>query len=197
MLEQTIDLAGQTAPGGGRLIAVVGPSGAGKDSLISYARDRLAGEPSVLFVRRVVTRPADPNAEDHASVSLAAFQTSRAAGAFAVAWQAHGLHYAIPAAVHDHLAWGGVAVVNGSRAALPAIRSAFDQTMTVHITCRPEVLSARLATRGREDAAQQQQRLGRATIPSDLRNAVVIDNSGDLVVAGEALLATILEAKRG
>ena len=69
--------------------------------------------------------------------------------------------------------------------------------MTVHITCRPEVLSARLATRDREDAAQQQQRLGRATIPSDLRNAVVIDNSGDLVVAGEALLAAILEAKRG
>lgn len=196
-MPEAVDLALPAATGSGCLLAVVGPSGAGKDSLISYARERLAKDPSVLFVRRVVTRTVNPEAEDHDSVSVAAFQASRAAGAFAVMWEAHGLYYAIPATVHGHLAWGGVAVVNGSRAALPAIQLAFERVKTVHVICRPEVLSARLAARGREDAAQQLQRLRRATIPSDVGDAVAIDNSGDLAEAGGALLAAILKAKRG
>jgi len=40
----------------GAFVAVVGPSGAGKDTLIAHARDALAGEPQVEFVRRVITR---------------------------------------------------------------------------------------------------------------------------------------------
>jgi ribose 1,5-bisphosphokinase len=176
----------------GSLIAVVGPSGAGKDSLMAYARERLGGDPAVLFVRRVITRPAMIDAEDHASLSVEAFHAARASGSFAVTWEAHGLHYAIPATVYRQLSSGGVAVVNGSRAALPAIRSAFGRVVTIRVTCRPEILAARLAARGREDIGHQQARLARsvATAQADT-DAIEIDNSGDFAAAGDALVAAI------
>lgn len=175
----------------GRLIAVVGPSGAGKDSLISYAREKLVADSAVLFVRRVVTRAALPGAEDHVSLSVESFQAALAANRFAVTWEAHGLHYAIPADVGRHLASGGVAVVNGSRAALPLIRAAFERVTVVHVTCRPDVLAARLAARGRENVEEQRLRLARATVDTEISGAIEVDNSGDLAEAGEVLVAAI------
>lgn len=176
----------------GALVAVVGPSGAGKDTLIDYARRQLAAEPAVLFVRRVVTRPALASAEDHATLPLSGFMAARAAGAFAVTWEAHGLHYAIPAEALRHVAAGGVAVVNGSRAALSEIRGAFGTVLTVAVTCRPDVLAARLAARGREDVAEQERRRARGNLLfGEEPNSVEIDNSGDVATAGEALVAAI------
>ncbi|TIW17524.1 MAG: phosphonate metabolism protein/1,5-bisphosphokinase (PRPP-forming) PhnN, partial [Mesorhizobium sp.] len=39
----------------GVFVAVVGPSGAGKDTVIGYAKARFAGETRLEFVRRVIT----------------------------------------------------------------------------------------------------------------------------------------------
>jgi ribose 1,5-bisphosphokinase len=187
----------EDATGYGMLIAVVGPSGSGKDTLIDYGRKRLGRDPSILFVRRVVTRVAQANAEDHETLSVETFCAAEASRKFAVTWEAHGLRYAIPVVARYHVARGGIAVINGSRAALPAIRSAFNRVMTVNVACRPEILEARLAARGREDVSQQRQRLSRATMPSDIGgDAVVIDNSGELAAAGDAFLAAISSAKR-
>lgn len=177
----------------GTLIAVVGPSCAGKDTLIDYARQRFGGDPSVLFVRRVVTRIAQ--AEDHDTLSVETFTEATASGEFAVTWEAHGLHYAIPVGACRHVAGGGVAIVNGSRAALPAIRAAFARVLVVHVTCRPDVLAARLAARGREDAQGQGSRLARATMPVEaLKDAIEIDNSGEIAPAGAAFAAVIRRA---
>ena len=79
--------------GPGRLVLVVGPSGAGKDTLIDLARAACAGEDSVVFARRVVTREAS-GSEDNEQVTPDAFRQARARGAFAVHWEAHGLHKA-------------------------------------------------------------------------------------------------------
>lgn len=174
----------------GVLIAVVGPSGSGKDTLIDYAQQRLASEAGVTFVRRVVTRLVHAGSEDHDTLSDKAFLAAKAAGRFAVTWQAHGLSYAIPAAIRAQVASGGVAVVNGSRAALPAIRDAFGHVQTIRVTCRPDVLAARLAARGRETAKEQQRRLARAETVH-VEDAVEIDNSGDVATAGDALVAII------
>ncbi|MDQ6434606.1 phosphonate metabolism protein/1,5-bisphosphokinase (PRPP-forming) PhnN [Mesorhizobium sp. LHD-90] len=177
------------------MIAVVGPSGAGKDTLIDYARQRLSTDPSILFVRRVVTRIAQANAEDHDTLTVESFAEERTAGKFAVTWQAHGLHYAIPSDARLHVVSGGIAVVNGSRAALPAICSAFGRVLTVLVTCRPDVLAARLAARGRENALEQGLRLARGAMPSDkLSPAIEIDNSDGVAVAGNALVAIIHDA---
>lgn len=176
----------------GTLIAVVGPSGAGKDSLMAYACERLGADPAVLFVRRVITRSATVAAEDHDTLPIGGFLASQAAGAFAVTWQAHGLHYAIPASIHRHLACGGIAIVNGSRAALPEIRSVFGRVVTIQVTCRPDILAARLAARGREDPQGQSARLERnVPVGEGGVDTVEIDNSGDLATAGDAFVAVI------
>lgn len=183
----------EAKPCAGTLLVVVGPSGAGKDSLIAYARERLASNPSVLFVRRVITRPALASTEDHDTCSPEAFAAARAAGAFAVDWQAHGLLYGVPVETHAHLERGGVAVLNGSRAALPDIRSAFGRSTTVVlVTCNPDILAARLAARRRESDAEIEHRLRRATIKADdIGEGIEIDNSGELALAGDILVSVI------
>lgn len=176
----------------GRLLTVVGPSGAGKDSLIAYARRELSGDPSILFVRRVITRTAVASAEDHDHLSPEQFAIARAAGQFAVHWDAHGLSYGIPSTVRTHLSVGGVAVLNGSRAALPNIRAAFGRVVVVHVTAPPEVLAKRLAGRGRETEADISHRLRRGRIdPPCPEDWVEIDNSGALDVAATVFLDLI------
>ena len=56
----------------GLFVAIVGPSGAGKDSLIARGRRRAGADDVVAIVRRVVTRAADAH-EDHDTLDDAAF----------------------------------------------------------------------------------------------------------------------------
>ena len=53
----------------GAIIVVVGPSGAGKDSVIGFVARHFADRQDIDFVRRVITRPSDAGGEDHESIS--------------------------------------------------------------------------------------------------------------------------------
>jgi ribose 1,5-bisphosphokinase len=170
----------------GAFVAVVGPSGAGKDSVLSYARERLAGESGVMFVRRVVTRPSDAAAEDHDTLGEAAFRAAESAGAFALSWEAHGLRYGLPAAIDTAIARGRVAVANVSRAILPRLCERYAMVAVVEIVATPEVLARRLAARGRESGAEVEARLSRsAPLQAPGAGVTTIDNSGPLDQAGE------------
>jgi len=160
----------------GRLFAVVGPSGAGKDTLLAAA---CAVHPDLVLVRRVITRPADAGGEDFEGVSLAEFGRRDAAGDFALTWNAHGLRYGIPRAALAGLAQGRPVVFNGSRAALPQARTAFPALIVVLVTAPDAVLSARLAQRGREEPADILARLQRArfALPPGISARVVVNDA--------------------
>lgn len=179
----------------GTMVVVVGPSGAGKDSVMAYAARQFAGEPRLGFVRRVITRPPDAGGEAHEAVDAAGFQARAAAGAFAVSWDAHGLSYGIPRETLDRLSEGMTLVANGSRSALPAFAAAYERLKVVLITARADILAARLAARGRESTEAIARRLDRA-VPEIVvaADTVVIDNSGALEEAGDALVRLLASA---
>ena len=139
-------------------IAVVGPSGAGKDLLMSGA---VAERPELYLLRRVITRPSSAGGEDFEGVSDEEFAKRAEAGEFALHWQAHGLRYGIPKA---EFARPGRALMNLSRAVLPQAQALWPDLKVLHVTAPPEVLAARLAGRGRETAASQGARLARASL---------------------------------
>lgn len=178
----------------GTFVAVVGPSGAGKDSVM---RGVAAARPGVVLVRRVITRPPDPS-EDFLSVGDAVFASMQSIGAFALHWQAHGLSYGIPASVLDDLAAGHHVLANLSRPAIPQAARLFRPMLTFHVTASPDVLAGRLALRGREDQADIARRLERAhyQVPGDAP-IVTIVNDGALDEAVDAALAALPQPVRG
>ncbi|WP_181409749.1 phosphonate metabolism protein/1,5-bisphosphokinase (PRPP-forming) PhnN [Martelella alba] len=179
-------------PEGGRVIVVVGPSGAGKDSLINRAAVSLANHDGIRFQRRVITRPRDGATEDHDSATPDAFIEMAERGAFAVSWTAHGLHYGIPADACDFVAGGGIAICNGSRKALPLFRDAFTALTVINVTATPDILAARLQARGRESREEILNRLSRANmaVHGDF-DVISIDNSGDLDTAAAMFITTL------
>lgn len=174
------------------MVAVVGPSGAGKDTLMALAAGRLAERRDVHFVRRVITRASDAGSEDHDSVSEADFDAMERDGAFSVWWDAHGLRYGIPADVFDRLGEGHLVIANGSRSALPRFQAAFPRLKVVNVTARPEVLAARLEARGRETRENILARLARGSLAVEGGFDVAdIDNSGTIEEAGVKVIALL------
>lgn len=166
----------------GTLFLIVGPSGAGKDSVIAGLRQRLADRP-IRFVRRTVTRPPGPG-EDHEPVDEVMFAARQAAGWFALAWAAHGLSYGIPADIDDDLTAGRHVVANVSRSVLGEASGRFSPLLALEITASPAILAARIVARGREDASAVAQRLTRPAPVIDPGVPLVsIDNSGPIEAA--------------
>ncbi|MBN8917998.1 MAG: phosphonate metabolism protein/1,5-bisphosphokinase (PRPP-forming) PhnN [Rhizobiales bacterium] len=177
--------------GPGTLLLVVGPSGAGKDTLIDIARARFARDARVLFARRLVTRPSGTG-EAHGTLSEAEFDALLAEGRFPLSWRAHGLSYALGPEVAEVIAQGGVVVANGSRATLPEARRRFARVRVVHVTAPVPVRAARLAMRGRESADDIAERLARAP-ELDVVPDLTIDNVGTPTEGGTRLVAFIAE----
>ncbi|MBD0273468.1 MAG: phosphonate metabolism protein/1,5-bisphosphokinase (PRPP-forming) PhnN, partial [Acetobacteraceae bacterium] len=133
------------------LVAVVGPSGAGKDTLMAGARALIGPRDGRFrFVRRAITRPAEAGGEDHEPLDREAFLRRRDAGGFALWWEAHGLLYGVPRDIETDLAGARCVVANLSRGALAEAASRYP-LLVLEITAPPAVLAARLAARGRED----------------------------------------------
>lgn len=179
----------QAAIGPGRLILVVGPSGAGKDTLIGRVREQLAGDEAYLFPRRIVTRPPSP-AEDNVEADAATFTAIAKAGGFALTWSAHGHHYGIPAAIDHALHEGRTVLSNVSREIVAAARRRYANVTVIEITAPADVLRARVAGRSRSSDGDAASRVGRL-VSAPVEPDVVIVNDTDVEAAAGRLLAVV------
>ena len=174
--------------GPGRLVLVVGPSGAGKDTLLDLARAISAHDAGIVFPRRVVTREAS-SFEDNDFLSLDAFRQAQARGDFALHWEAHGHCYGVPRAIEDNIRAGRTVVVNVSRTVVDAARGAYADAVVVLVTAPPAVLTERLALRARDSDGRIEARLGRAV--EDAAPDVTIVNVGDAKAHARRLVDVI------
>ncbi|MGS4944016.1 phosphonate metabolism protein/1,5-bisphosphokinase (PRPP-forming) PhnN [Meridianimarinicoccus sp. RP-17] len=179
----------------GRLIAVVGPSGVGKDSVM---RGMEGARPGLLRLRRVITRPPGDPAEDFDAVDEVEFARRMAAGDFVLHWRAHGLSYGVPASLSADLSAGRDVLVNLSRGVLGQAARAFPSMVILRLSAPPAVLAARLRGRGREDAGDIAGRLARdgAVMPPDVP-VVDLCNDGPLEATVDRALTAIYPAASG
>ncbi|MCA1939821.1 MAG: phosphonate metabolism protein/1,5-bisphosphokinase (PRPP-forming) PhnN [Caenispirillum bisanense] len=176
----------------GRLVYVLGPSGAGKDTLIDIARRALDGGAPVVFAHRYITRSADAGGEVHVPLSPAEFALRESRGLFALSWHSHGLSYGIGREIDLWLAAGLTVVVNGSRGYLPQAAERYPDLVPVVIRVDLPELRRRLVARGRETAAEIEERLARAAaFTVEHPNRVTLDNSAAPAEGGARLTALL------
>jgi phosphonate metabolism protein PhnN/1,5-bisphosphokinase (PRPP-forming) len=168
-------------------VAIVGPSGAGKDTLLAALRESRAEDPRLHFARRAITRPQG-GVEDHLPLTEAEFAARR----FALSWHAHGLAYGIP---EEEAPADRVVVMSLSRLALAAAASQA-RLLVAEVTAPPALLAARLAARGREGAAAIAARLAReAPLPEGLEIRRIVNDGG--IAEGAARLASAVDEACG
>jgi ribose 1,5-bisphosphokinase len=174
---------------------VMGPSGAGKDSVLRFARARLTADRKVAFAHRYITRPAASGDENHIALSDAEFKARRAAGLFAYDWQAHGFRYGIGIEIAAWRQAGFIVIVSGSREHFQKLQPRPPELRPVLIMASAALLGERLAGRGRENGSAVALRLQRAAdYAIDDPTVVVIENAARLEEAGARLLAVLDEA---
>lgn len=174
------------------MVLVVGPSGAGKDTLLDALKDRLQSRADIHFARRAITREADVNAEDHDTLSKADFERLTGAGEVALSWEAHGLGYVIPETCDDAIRAGDTVIANGSRKVLHKSAGKYENAIVLLITAPVEVLAERLAARGRESREDILRRLERADLePDDVPNLIRIENTGTIDEGVGAMLRAL------
>ncbi len=181
----------------GALVYVMGPSGAGKDTLLNAARAALDGQ-DFAFAHRYITRPPVPGDEVFVPLTSREFAARKEAGLFAFDWHARDVGYAIGAEIFQWRQAGMTVVVSGSRADWAAGKPAAFGAVPVLIEASPAILAARLAARAREDAAEIEARLKRAAaLETAIPDAVRIDNSGALEAAIAAFVAALKRIQAG
>jgi len=169
----------------------MGPSGAGKDTLLKAARATLDGH-GFAFAHRYITRPLVPDDEIFVPLTQAAFAERKAANLFAFDWRARDVGYAIGSEIDAWRAAGLTVVVSGSRAHFAGGAPGRLGAVPVLIEAAPAVLAARLAARGREPFGEIAARLARtAELDPHIPGAIRIDNSGALADAVAAFVAAL------
>jgi thymidine phosphorylase len=176
----------------GNFFFVVGPSGAGKDSLLSGVQPLLP-QGQFIFARRVITREAVAHTEDHDSCSEAEFLAREKNGDFLITWQAHGLMYGLPASLLDAIASGMHVIANGSRNMIEPLQRKVPSLKVIEVNAPLEVLRARLNSRSRESPEEIERRLQRASLalPSGVPSVRVM-NDLNLDIGVSRLKAALL-----
>lgn len=182
--------------GPGRLIVLVGPSGAGKDTLLAGLRLRFADNPSFVFPRRVVTRPSS-DFEEHDSLSPELFQKAIAEGAFAFWWDAHGNSYGIPRRIDDDIRAGRSVICNVSRTIVERLRASYSHVLVVLVTAPAATLADRIQSRQRTGDGSVSQRLSRNEAVGYVSADCVVNNCRTIADGVDVLAKAVTNSAPG
>jgi len=179
----------------GRLFYVIGPSGSGKDTLMQYAREKLAAHNKIVFAHRYITRLPELVGENHIHLSEAEFAAKERQGFFTMQWDSHGLRYGIGKEINFWLAQGFNVVINGSREYFTTALEKEPDMRVVLIRTSTDALRERLKKRQRETDDEIERRLERATLFNRIHhpNVTFLDNDGLLDDSGAAFINLLTE----
>ena len=181
----------------GSLAYVMGPSGAGKDTLLTAARIRLGGL-RFAFAHRYITRPPVDGDENFISLTQAEFAFRRDEGLFAFAWSARGVDYGIGYEITLWRNAGLTVVVSGSRADWLRGAPARAGAIPILIDADRATIAARLAARRREGRPQIADRLARADdYRIDAPGLIRISNDGAVEQATGELIDALWSVANG
>lgn len=174
----------------GTFIAVVGVSGAGKDTVLNSARPRLEADGEFYFPTRYITRLPDDTSEEHFSISNTEFVQRVRDDKFSLWWSAHDFHYALPDDVFDQLRLGRTVVANISRRSVAEAYEKFANLEVIEITATQETCRKRLMSRARENEGEIMVRQLREIAPDWHKglNVHLINNEASLSEAVDKFL---------
>jgi len=177
----------------GTLFFIVGPSGSGKDSLMSGVQPFLPPH-EFLFARRVITRTSVIDTEDHDSCTESEFLERAKQGDFIITWQAHGLFYGLPSSLLSSLNQGVNVIANGSRNEILSLQQKVPSLCVIEISAPTDILRKRLITRNRETPEDIERRLQRASLPMPLGVSTIrVNNDLTLEIGISRLKAALLQ----
>ncbi len=154
-----------------RIILIVGPSGAGKDTLINAVR----GKVDANIVTRYITRPPD-EFEQNYYVDKDAFLILKQNDFFFITWEAHSNFYGIPLNQIER----GINIISVSRTVISKFEEKFEDTITVEITAPKELIVKRLIKRHRESKKEIEKRLERYFIEIKAKKLITFENKEKL-----------------
>ena len=161
----------------GLFLAIVGPSGSGKDTIIEALCKQL---PNIKRVKRYITREQQKaGGEDSYNIDFDTFRKLERDGGFAFSWSAHHLKYGLPITIFDEINAGKILIANISRSILDQLSDKFEYYEVILITASDKILAERLEERGRESKAQIEERLARSsfTIPKGISPLIIINET--------------------
>ena len=172
----------------GLFLAIVGPSGSGKDTIIEALCKQL---PNIKRVKRYITREQQKaGGEDSYNIDFDTFGKLERDGGFAFSWSAHHLKYGLPITIFDEINAGTILIANISRSILDQLSDKFEYYEVILITASDKILAERLEERGRESKAQIEERLARSsfTIPKGIspliiRNETTVEDAVSKIIA--------------
>jgi len=174
--------------GSGQLVFIVGPSGAGKDSILRLAKEKIPKNTNIVFALRYVTRQTEHENEE-IEISHSEFNLLLKSQFFCMHWQAHDLSYGISKRIETLLKYNKTVIVNGSRQYIPTALQRFPFMKIVLIQVPAAIAKSRLEQRGREDQKHimlRMQRDSKIEAPEEL--IYTIDNSGPIEEATSKLM---------
>lgn len=171
---------------------MIGASGAGKDTLVQWARRELPPASPIRIVEREITRDRGPE-EHHVPVTALEFEQRKAAGHYLLHWAAHGVQYGLPRIDCAGLERGQSVLTIASRTMLEAVRALACPAHFIEIRAPYAVLEQRLRKRGGRPGSEIAGRLSRASaFPVEGPDVHVIDNGGALSESGRAFVSLLV-----